>query len=192
MASSCGVTSPVTQVVPGARPRGAACPAGSVGEQRSSGEPGRGRGTGSGPRRRPGSARPGVPAATTRPASITTTVSASCSASSRKCVVSTTLTPSARSRRISSQVARRACGSMPGGRLVQEHQLGTADQRQRERQPLLLAAGQPLDRGAGDVGQPDQLEQLARIVRVRGVGGEQPQQLDRRAPRGSRRRRPAA
>src|SRR4051812_17038147 len=44
---------------------------------------------------------------------MTTTVSASCSASSRKCVVRTTVTPSERSSRMISQVPRLACGSIP-------------------------------------------------------------------------------
>ena len=53
------------------------------------------------------------------------------SASSMWWVVSTTATPSARSSPISSQVACRACGSRPGGRLVEEDQLGPADDGQR-------------------------------------------------------------
>ena len=85
----------------------------------------------------------GEPAATTRPRSTITTWSASCSASSMRCVVSTTATPSARSSATRSHTARRACGSRPGGRLVEEHQLGPADQGERELDPLLLAAGQP-------------------------------------------------
>ena len=56
--------------------------------------------------------------------------------------------PAARRPSISSQVACRACGSRPGRRLVQEHQLRAADHRGGQRQPLLLAAGQPPVRGA--------------------------------------------
>ena len=55
---------------------------------------------------------------------------------------------------------------------------GRRDQRQREREPLLLAAGQPLDRGVGHLGEPDEVEQVARVVRVARVSREQPEQLD--------------
>ena len=52
-------------------------------------------------------------------------------ASSMACVVSTMLTPAARSFSSSRQVARRACGSMPAVGFVEEHQLGPADQQRR-------------------------------------------------------------
>ena len=55
----------------------------------------------------------GVPVATTRPAATTASRSQSRSASSMKCVTSTTVVPRARMRSTSSQVERRAAGSSP-------------------------------------------------------------------------------
>ena len=99
---------------------------------------------------------------------------------------------------VGAQLADELPGGAPGlrvhagRRLVQEHQLGTADERQRQRQPLLLAAGQPLHRRAGDLGQPDRVQQHfagpadARRRRRTAAAAR------RRWPRCSRRRRPAA
>ena len=50
---------------------------------------------------------------------------------------------------ISSQSWRRDCGIEAGGRLVQEEQLGVADQGAGQRQPLLLAAGERAHPGLG-------------------------------------------
>ncbi len=54
-----------------------------------------------------------------------------------------------------------------GGQLVEDRDLRVADQRQRDRQPLLLAAGQLAERGLALVGQAEIVEQL---VPSRGVG----------------------
>ena len=70
------------------------------------------RAAGSGPRPRRRATRT-EPCAMTRPWSTTTTWSARSSASSIRCVVSTTATPSSRSSRTRSQTACRVCGSMP-------------------------------------------------------------------------------
>ena len=47
-----------------------------------------------------------------------------------------------------------------GGRLVEEHELGLVDEREREREPLPLAARQRVERGVGLVGEREAFEQL--------------------------------
>ena len=51
---------------------------------------------------------------------------------------------------------------MPGGRLVDEHDLGPADDRHRQAEPLLLAAGEPPVRRAPAVAEPEPLGQQRR------------------------------
>ena len=63
------------------------------------------------------------------------------------------------------------------GGLVEEHQFGPADQRARQREPLLLAAGEPSVGGAGRVGQAQRVQQPLRVQRVGGVGGHQVEHL---------------
>ena len=99
---------------------------------------------------------------------------------------------------VAAQPADQVPGAAPGlrvhagGRLVEEQQLRTRDQRHRQRQPLLLAAGQPLDRRAGHLGQPH----LRRAARRRPAGARRSCRtaaaVPGRGPRCSRRRRPAA
>ena len=121
----------------------------------------------------------GVPSAASRPPAMIATRSQRCSASSIPCVVSSTVVPRAARSRTSSHVVARACGSMPGGRLVEEHDLGLADQRARERQPLRLPARQPAHRRALGVAQPDDVEQSLGRFGIVVVRGEQAQQLER-------------
>jgi hypothetical protein len=54
----------------------------------------------------------------------------------------------------------------PGGQLVQDGDLRVADQRQRDRQPLLLAAGELGEPGVTLVGQPQVLQQRPPVGRV--------------------------
>ena len=121
----------------------------------------------------------GVPLASTRPWSMMTTRSASFSASSRSWVVSSTATPWA------AQVGDHPPDELAparvdaGGRLVEEGDLGPADQGERQRQPLLLAAGEVAPRRPATIAEADPLEQLVGVVRVVVVGGEQPQHLGR-------------
>ena len=56
---------------------------------------------------------------------------------------------------------------MPGARLVEEHDLGPADDRGGEREALALAAGQAADGGAGEGAEPEPLGQLAEVARLR-------------------------
>ena len=62
------------------------------------------------------------------------------------------------------------------GRLVEEQHLGVARERARQRQPLLLAAGQPPRRAAAEAREPDQREQFGDAAGARGArhagGGE--------------------
>ena len=71
----------------------------------------------------------------------------------------------------------------PAGQLVQEDQLRIADQRQRDREALLLATGEI---GVGDVlpvGQAEPLEDRLRLERPRVEGGEQAHGLAHPQPR---------
>ena len=65
------------------------------------------------------------------------------------------------------------------GGLVEEHQLGAPDDGAGQREPLLLAAGQPLVRGARAAGEPEHVEQPRRVERVRRAGRDQAQHLVR-------------
>ena len=75
---------------------------------------------------------------------------------------------------VATQVLDDAPGGLPGlwiqsgGRLVEEDQLGSTEQRQCQRESLLLAAGQSPVRRRGDGGQSDEVEQCLRIVRMGG------------------------
>ena len=71
------------------------------------------------------------------------TRSHSCSASSIACVVSTTVTPRSRSSRTSDHVVAPGVRVHARGRLVEEHQRRAPDQREGEREPLLLPAREP-------------------------------------------------
>ena len=84
----------------------------------------------------------GVSMATTRPSRNTATRSARRSASSMRWVTSRIVTPRSRIDSMTRQVSRRACGSRPGRQLVEDGDPRPPDEGQRDRQPLLLAAGQ--------------------------------------------------
>ena len=74
-------------------------------------------------------------------------------------------------------------GGVPGLRveprrgLVEEHQLRPADHGRGERQPLLLAAGQPLERRPPGPGQAEPVQQQPRIDRVGVEPGQHAQVL---------------
>ncbi len=63
------------------------------------------------------------------------------------------------------------------GRLVEEDQLGAADHRARQRQPLLLSARQPAVRRAGRLGEAERVHQPLRVQRVGGIGGNEIEHL---------------
>ena len=138
-----------------------------------------------------GSAPAGVPLASTRPWSTMTTRSASFSASSRSWVVSSTVTP------CGPQVGDHPPDELAparvdaGGRLVEEGDLGSADQRQRQRQPLLLATRQVAPRRSATIAEA----RPARAAR-RGRPGRRSRRRTAAAPRAAgcrcRPRRPAA
>ena len=103
--------------------------------------------------------RAGVSMATTRPASITATRSHSRSASSMKWVTSRTVTP-----RVADALDQRP-GLAPGlrvqagGQLVEDRQPRAADERERDRQALLLAAGELAERRVARLPEPELLDQ---------------------------------
>ena len=66
-----------------------------------------------------------------------------------------------------------ALGVDAGGRLVEEGHVGTPDQGQGEREPLLLAAREVTPGCAGDRTQPHEVEQLVRRHRLGVVAGEE-------------------
>ena len=67
-----------------------------------------------------------------------------------------------------------------GGRLVEEDEFGASHQRHRQREPLLLAAGEaPVRRPPHDrVVEPDALQERLRPLRIRVVGGVQAEELE--------------
>ena len=94
-----------------------------------------------------------VPLSTTRPRCISTISPASRRASPRSCVDITTLMPRAAMARITI-LDRLGGGRIEArGRLVEEQHLGIAGERAREREPLLLAAGQPARRALAELRQ---------------------------------------
>ena len=102
----------------------------------------------------------GVPCAMTRPWSTTTMSWASSSASSRYCVVSSTVTPSPSSSRMASQTRSRDVGSRPSRRLVQEQHGRPGHQGAGQVQPAAHAARVALDHPVGGVGQLELRQQL--------------------------------
>ncbi len=81
--------------------------------------------------------------------------------------------PSERSERIRSQAARRAAGSKPGRGLVEEHEIGVADERDAEVESALLAAGERLHPRVPLLFQPDELDHLVDVARAGVVAGEE-------------------
>ncbi len=120
----------------------------------------------------------GVPHATSRPWSTIATRSHSCSASSIAWVVSTTVTPRVAQLAHERPRRRAACGSMPGRRLVEEDELGPADERERERQALLLPARHAPHERVLRLPQPDEVEEPVGVVGRVVVRGEQPEGLE--------------
>ena len=143
-------------------------------------------------RRRPTpSARRCVPSAITRPWSITAIRSASWSASSRYCVVSSTVVPVAHERPDDVPDLVAAARVQPGGRLVEEQQVGRDDDAGGDVQPPPHAAGVRLDQPAGRLGQVERAEQLVGPRRARrAVVAEQPAEQDEVLERRSAPRRP--
>ena len=91
------------------------------------------------------------------------------------------------------QLADQVPAGVPGlrvharGRLVEEHQLGTADHGGGEGEPLLLPAGEPAVRRAGVVGEAEPVEQRVRVERVGVEAGDQRAATRRSASRAARR-----
>ena len=69
------------------------------------------------------------------------------------------------------------------GRLVEEHQARPADQRERERQALLLPARHPAHERVLRLAEADEVEEPVGIVGVVVVGREQLERLERTDPR---------
>ena len=90
-----------------------------------------------------------VPSAMTWPWSTTTIRSASRSASSRYCVVSSRLVPAGHQLADHAPHVVAAARVQPGGRLVQEQHLRVGDQRTGQVEPAAHAAGVGLDRAVG-------------------------------------------
>ena len=65
-------------------------------------------------------------------------------------------------------------GIEAGGRLVEKQQRRIARQRARERQPLLLAAGQPPRRPAFEAAEPDQRQAVRRRAGRAGCAARRP------------------
>ena len=140
-----------------------------------------------------------VPSAITLPWSITTIWSASRSASSRYCVVSSTVVPCATRPSIVSQSAEPAARVEPGRRLVEEQHRRAEHERGREVEPAAHAAGVGLRRPLGGLGELEALEQLVRARRARPCGacgragrpsrGSRSRSGSRRPPRTGRRAR---
>ena len=117
------------------------------------------------------SARPGVPSATTRPSSSTTIRSASTSASSRYCVVSSTVLPGGGQGADLVPERLPAAGVEPGGRLVEDQQPGRPDQGHRQVEPATHPAGVGGDPAARGVAELEPLQQLGGPL----PGGGEPQ-----------------
>ena len=95
--------------------------------------------------------------------------SATFSTSPRSWLVSRTVTPSSRRRPISPRVAARASTSIPAVGSSRATSAGLPDERERETEPLPLAARQPAEaRPGGGARQAHQREQLIGVAR-RGV-----------------------
>ena len=71
----------------------------------------------------------------------------------------------------------------PGRRLIEKDQFRTPDHGHAQREPLLLTARQAPVGGPGDMGEAEAFEQLARVERVGGMGGQQVEHLQRAGAR---------
>ena len=104
----------------------------------------------------------GVSWAITRPWSITVISSASASASSRYCVVSRIVEPSATRPRTTPHMSSRLAGSRPVVGSSRKTTARAADEAGREVEAAAHAAGVGLRRAVGGVGEVEPLEQLLR------------------------------
>ena len=80
--------------------------------------------------------------------------------------------PSARSARINSH-AERSRRIESGRRLVEEHEVGVAHERDAEVEPALLAARQRLHSGVSLLDQPHEVDDLVDVTRLCVVPGEE-------------------
>ena len=121
--------------------------------------------------------RAGVSRAAIRPLSITAIRSHSRCASSMKWVTSRTVTPLRAD--VLDELPGVAAGARvePGGQLVEDDDPGVADQRERDEQALLLAAGELAEPGGQLGGQAEAFGERAPVGRVRVEGGVQLQRL---------------
>ena len=107
-----------------------------------------------------------MPSAITVPWSITTIWSASRSASSRYCVVSSTVVPAATRPSIVSHRPSRLRGSRPGRRLVEEQHRRAEHERRGEVEPAAHAARVGLRGPPGGLAELEALEQLVARARA--------------------------
>ena len=105
-----------------------------------------------------------------RPRSMTTMWSASWSASSRYCVVSTTAAPSSRMARICSQRASASAGVEAGRGLVEEDGRRVGDERGHEVEPSPLPARERLCGAVRVLGHAEALDELVDAPRRRAPG----------------------
>ena len=115
-----------------------------------------------------------------RPSTITATRSASAWASSMKWVVRKTVLPSAQRSLIVDHAWRRAERVEAGGRLVEEEQVGVADEGEGEVEAAPLAAREQLDASALLAGQAHELDELADRAAARVVAPVHGQDLRHR------------
>ena len=125
-----------------------------------------------------------APATTSRPPSIITTWSHTCCTSSSRWVAISTEMPNVPSRATSASISSRPERVEAGGRLVEQHQLGVADERLGQLRALAHAGGEPADRAEPGLVETDQVEHVRRPL-AGGAG-----RAARSARRTSRRRRP--
>ena len=102
--------------------------------------------------------------------------SASCSASSRYCVVSSTVVPCPASCLTVCHTSMRACGVEPGGRFVEEDDRRVADQAHRDVEPASHAARVRRRLAVARVGEREAGEQVvgdrARVLQVTQLGDQ--------------------
>ena len=76
--------------------------------------------------------------------------------------------------------SRRACRVEARGGLVEEHEIGIADEPERHVDPALLASRERADALRAVLGQPDERDGVVDVARVREVPGEHPDGLAHR------------
>ena len=112
-----------------------------------------------------------APLSMTRPRCSSTISPASRRASPRSCVDITTLMPRAATARMTSSIALVAAGSRLAVGSSRNSTCGSLGERAREREPLLLAAGEPPRRPLAEPAEADQREQFARRAASRSARG---------------------